>query len=542
MTDMATLDTMPDWFGRSVLVVDDVRTEGILVKSMLTKVAVCDVIHVTDPYEAIVRCSENPFDILLLDYHLNSSLNGAQLLHVLRERELISPKATIVFSSCDDDEAVQVTCMDMGADYFLPKPYSVDLFKQAMDVAWKRSQCRGLVYRCLNRLDVEDAMSICEEHLLSSDWDEGLLRLYIDILIEYKDEQDVLFTLEELAKSIDSHQLDIAKARILAQQGEIEEALDLGLSVLGNNPNVIEAYDLLIDLLTEQEKWEEAQFHCHSALRLTPVSSQRALQLAEAALHTKDVDEFVYAGHMLSQHLPIVTKQCIDLYCQYLDRVVRFYDDADDLIQKQLLHDVDVTYQRAKNRVRPSQHYKIDFLYHVFVVALTVHDSDDFDAKQQLYTTMPSDWRALKKIPTNVLVNLIKPLLLFGDLELATYVLRMIKEVDYSPACKERISYLQGQTQFWGRVKMLRIDLGRLDALKKTDLRQADEHIDTMLEQYPISTDLNLQFIDIKIRLSDFESPKLKSSVRFIESASSLSANQQKLKAVLLEKYFAYFY
>ncbi len=534
MSDTAWLEDTPDWLGRSILVVDDVKTEGIIIKSLLVKLADCEVTHVTDPYEAIVHCAKIQFDILLLGYHLNSSLNGAELLHVLRERNLIRPQAAILFSSSDRAKQVSVSCTDLGADYFLPKPYSLNTFKNAMASAWRRSQSRTLVYRCMDRGDVDSAISICEEQLLESEWDESLLKLMISLQLEYKSHATALAVIEKISERVDSPYLIIAKAKLLAKDGNIDLAIDMILEIIGENPYIIEAFDAILTLLILADRHEEALFHCHSALQLTPSSSPRALQLAKTALQVKDIEMFLHAGRKLSKHLPIVTTQCIEYYCEYLDLVVRFYDEGNSDLQQQLIADVNVTYQLVKERIRPSQHYKIEFLYKTFIVCLTMDSSSDFELRQQFFSALPQRWKKLKSIPTDILINLVKPLLLIGDLELATYVLQHITKTNFSTECRKRLTYLQEQNVFWGGVKLLR------KRIKQVQRDGFSEEAQLLLEQYPLSIELNLLNIEGLLEKGAFTSPKLKSSVRLIEATSVLSDEQRQKKEALLSHYFGY--
>jgi putative two-component system response regulator len=74
-----------------------------------------------DPTEAITRCREVQFDLVLVDY-LMPQMTGVDLLHTLRVLETYAMVPVIIVTS-DDDRAIRMEAIAAGATDFINKPF-----------------------------------------------------------------------------------------------------------------------------------------------------------------------------------------------------------------------------------------------------------------------------------------------------------------------------------------------------------------------------------------------------------------------------------
>jgi two-component system sensor histidine kinase/response regulator len=116
---MAACEYKPEearFHGR-VLVAEDVRTNQILMKSLLGKLGL-EVTIAEDGQEAVEKTSSGVFDVILMDIEM-PKIDGYQATRVLRKRGISIPVIALTGHTKEEDEA---KCLDAGCNDYLSKP------------------------------------------------------------------------------------------------------------------------------------------------------------------------------------------------------------------------------------------------------------------------------------------------------------------------------------------------------------------------------------------------------------------------------------
>src|SRR3954465_10103234 len=117
-----------------ILLVDDEQSVQTLLTYPLRKEGY-EVVSALDGREALDRFAEQRFDLVVLDIML-PKLDGIEVCRRLRSRSQVP----IIMLTAKDDEGDKVLGLEMGADDYITKPFSVREFRSRVKAALRRSE------------------------------------------------------------------------------------------------------------------------------------------------------------------------------------------------------------------------------------------------------------------------------------------------------------------------------------------------------------------------------------------------------------------
>jgi DNA-binding response OmpR family regulator len=124
---------LPDRSAR-ILLVDDEQSIQTLLSYPLRKEGY-EVVQVTDGSEALERFAEQPFDLVVLDLML-PKLDGLEVCRRLRSRSSVP----IIMLTAKSEEIDKVVGLELGADDYITKPFSVREFASRIKAALRRTE------------------------------------------------------------------------------------------------------------------------------------------------------------------------------------------------------------------------------------------------------------------------------------------------------------------------------------------------------------------------------------------------------------------
>jgi len=127
----------PDQVTGRILLVDDEQAIQTLLTYPLRKDGY-EVVSAHDGREALDRFAEQRFDLVVLDIMM-PSLDGIEVCRRLRARSQVP----IIMLTAKDDEIDKVLGLEMGADDYITKPFSVREFRSRVRAALRRSDMLG---------------------------------------------------------------------------------------------------------------------------------------------------------------------------------------------------------------------------------------------------------------------------------------------------------------------------------------------------------------------------------------------------------------
>src|SRR5262245_1947250 len=120
-----------------ILLVDDEQAVQTLLTYPLRKEGY-DVVAAMDGQEALDRFGEGRFDLVVLDIML-PKLDGIEVCRRLRTRSQVP----IIMLTAKGDEIDKVAGLEMGADDYITKPFSVREFRSRVKAALRRGNMAG---------------------------------------------------------------------------------------------------------------------------------------------------------------------------------------------------------------------------------------------------------------------------------------------------------------------------------------------------------------------------------------------------------------
>ncbi|MDQ6750205.1 MAG: response regulator transcription factor [Actinomycetota bacterium] len=117
-----------------ILLVDDEQSIQTLLSYPLRKDGY-EVVHASDGREALARFAEEPFDLVVLDVML-PRLDGLEVCRRLRARSAVP----IIMLTAKSEEIDKVLGLELGADDYITKPFSMREFRSRVKAALRRAE------------------------------------------------------------------------------------------------------------------------------------------------------------------------------------------------------------------------------------------------------------------------------------------------------------------------------------------------------------------------------------------------------------------
>src|SRR5689334_5084483 len=140
--------------GTAVLVVDDNPVNRLMISRYVGRLG-CTVVPVEDGSRALETARAGAFDLILLDI-LMPGMDGFAVLSALKADPALRVAPVIVISALDDVADV-ARCLELGADDYMPKPFTPILLRARLAAALERKRLRAQ-----QQADMQDATRLTE--------------------------------------------------------------------------------------------------------------------------------------------------------------------------------------------------------------------------------------------------------------------------------------------------------------------------------------------------------------------------------------------
>ena len=125
-----------------ILVVDDSRMLRMGISRSLRQLGVQHIEEAADGMAALERLEREPFDLMLLDMEM-PLMDGLDVLARMQNSPQLRGLPVIVISGAECIDGV-VACIEMGAEDYLPKPFSQVLLRARLTSSLEKKQLRDL--------------------------------------------------------------------------------------------------------------------------------------------------------------------------------------------------------------------------------------------------------------------------------------------------------------------------------------------------------------------------------------------------------------
>ena len=154
---MQKLDLIKLYSKKRALVVDEFPDMRASIKQMLRSFGVELVDVASDGAEAMARCRENAYDIIICDYSLGKGKNGQQILEELRFTQSFKHQAIYILVTAETTRSMVFGALEYKPDDYLTKPFAQVLLQSRLDNIVLEKQFFASVYEALDNADYEAA-------------------------------------------------------------------------------------------------------------------------------------------------------------------------------------------------------------------------------------------------------------------------------------------------------------------------------------------------------------------------------------------------
>jgi len=281
----------PDDFSTSLaLVVDGNPTSRAILVSQLRDLGVGDVVQATRLTDARRQLENRKFDVVLCEQNFSGdSMTGQDLLDDLRRDQLLPFSTIFIMVTGEATYGTVAEAAESALDGYLLKPHKAAHLVDRLRQARIRKATLQEIFTAIENEDFEFAANLCRNRFESREmfWlyaarvgAELLLRLgrYADARQLY---QAVL-----QARTLPWAKLGIIRSFL--DEGQTTRAIEALETLLNEDPNYTDAYDLLGRAQFEQGKFDEAQQTYETVSKLTPASLTRLQNLGLITYYTGD--------------------------------------------------------------------------------------------------------------------------------------------------------------------------------------------------------------------------------------------------------------
>ncbi|MDQ1921040.1 response regulator [Massilia pseudoviolaceinigra] len=163
---------------RILLVDDEINVLNALVRAMRQHLEIED-LHIetfTDPFDALTRCAECTFDLVISDFRM-PQMTGVEFLHAIKE---VAPDTVrMILSASTEFETVTSAINDAQVFRFIPKPWQVGDLRENIRLAFEYRDSLRKQHQLADRQRVQEGTLSKEELALRKMEEEepGLLKV-----------------------------------------------------------------------------------------------------------------------------------------------------------------------------------------------------------------------------------------------------------------------------------------------------------------------------------------------------------------------------
>nr|WP_086937414.1 response regulator [Thaumasiovibrio occultus] len=344
MGDLSTLTT---------LVVDSNNASAMQLKSQLHAIGVGRVDHARNGEQAIGAVRGASYDILLVEIHLDSAMNGCDLVASLRQKQLIERNCAVVFVSSEQSASAVISAYSLNMDGFIVKPLRIIDLENKLTALKQNIETLTPIYRALEQNSPAKAIELLTKICVREPNNRRLEHTLLSLL----ESQQYWQALERwLAyKTGFSQRRQLAKSRLLWHKQNYSGAIKTLERLTNRLPRYVFAFDQLRDFYSARNQQQEALRCAKRAAHIAPMVGTRSLIYAELAAKTAQYPELMDAGELLVKHIGLQKQQWLAPLCRYFDSYIRLAMETEfESLKKHLLRQKRVIFQTLRLRIAQS--------------------------------------------------------------------------------------------------------------------------------------------------------------------------------------------
>ncbi len=271
-----------DYSNCAALVVDPNPTSRSILVSQLRNFGLGSVAQASRTADVRQMLEYRVFDFVLCEqYFTDESASGQELLDDLRRSNLLPFSTVFIMITGEATYSKVAEAAESALDGYLLKPHKASQLEERLQAARMRKLSLHEIFSAIESADFERAAALCLQRFeAKSQYWLYAARVGAELLLrlERYDEAQKLYQAVVAAKTLPWARLGIARAQLEA--GQVAQAASLLETLISEDPDYADAYDVMGRAQFELGKFEAALDTYKMAAKLTPSSISRVQKLA----------------------------------------------------------------------------------------------------------------------------------------------------------------------------------------------------------------------------------------------------------------------
>lgn len=286
------IDLIKIYKQKTALVIDDYPDMRGSIRRMLENFGVTRVDTASNGSEAILKCEDAYYDIILADYNLGDQKNGQQILEELRFKDLLKSTSLYMMITAETTKHMVFGALEYQPDDYLTKPFTQSVLQKRLDRLVLEKEALYDINVAIDRLDFDRAIELCKARIEMHDkYEQKCYRLMGACLFKkhkYAQSKKVYIGILE-ERELEWATIGLGKCMMALN--ELDEAEIVFSKLINDGCLCLEIYDCMADIKLRQGDADAAQQILQQAIEISPNAINRQEKLAEICEDNNDWEQ-----------------------------------------------------------------------------------------------------------------------------------------------------------------------------------------------------------------------------------------------------------
>ena len=283
------IDVIKIYKQKTALVIDDFPDMRGSIRRMLDNFGVINCDTAPNGEDAILKCEENTYDIILADYNLGDAKNGQQILEELRFKNLLKNTSIYMMITAETTKDMVFGALEYQPDDYLTKPFTQGVLQKRLDRMVLEKESLYEINNAMDMLDFDRAIELCQQRIeLHDKYEQRCFRIMSSCLFKKHKFSQAKKVYEDILEERELEWASIGLGKSLMALNDLDDAEEIFNKLANNGCLCLEIYDCLADIKTRQGDTEGAQKILERAIEVSPNAIMRQEKLADLSEDNHD--------------------------------------------------------------------------------------------------------------------------------------------------------------------------------------------------------------------------------------------------------------
>jgi CheY-like chemotaxis protein/Flp pilus assembly protein TadD len=286
------IDVIKIYKQKTALVIDDFPDMRGSIRRMLDNFGVTNCDTAPNGEDAINKCEEHAYDIILADYNLGDTKNGQQVLEELRFKNILKNTTIYMMITAETTKDMVFGALEYQPDDYLTKPFTQGVLQKRLDRMVLEKESLYDINRSIDLLDYDRAIELCQQRIdLHDKYEQRCLKIMSSCFYKKHKFAQAKKVYEGVLEERELEWASIGLGKSLMALNDLDEAEEIFNKLADNGCPCLEIYDCLADIKIRQGDPESAQKILVKAIEVSPNAIMRQEKLADLSEDNHDWEQ-----------------------------------------------------------------------------------------------------------------------------------------------------------------------------------------------------------------------------------------------------------